>query len=224
MESVTGQANAVRGSRRGWEGVFGYLRHRPFVAGGIAVACLAIVGLCAYLLYVQFWAERHWRQAKQALLDCDWTAAQRHLEACVQVWPNSGETHFQLARCSRRGGDLEAARLHLRRAKDLNWLRDAVDLEYVLLAAQSGRVAEMEKALQTHLKNGHPESPLILVAIVQGYLQLNRMNEAYQYATRWVTHYPEDWQAYYQRGLVLQRFAVTLTPLRRASQDFERAA
>ncbi len=142
---------------------------------------------------------------------------------CLTVWPNSAETHFQLARCCRRSGDLDAAQAHLNRARELHWLREAVDLEYLLLAAQSGGVASVEKTLQTHLKNGHPEGPLILEAVVQGYLQVNRMQEAYQYASRWVTHYPDDWQAYFQRGMVLQRFAVTLTPLRLATQDYQRA-
>ncbi len=209
---------------RGWEGALGSLRNRPVLAASIVLGCCLAVGVAGYLLSWQAWAVYHWRQAQQPMLECDWPVARRHLEACLRVWPDSAETHFHLARCCRRDGELAAARFHLKRAGDLSWLTEAVDLEYLLLLAQAGGVGNVEKTLQGHLKAGHPEGPLILEAMVRGYVQINGIKEAFQYADRWVTRYPDDWQGYFQRGMVLQRFAVTLTPLRLATEDYRRAS
>jgi hypothetical protein len=65
----------------------------------VGVLCLLVIGGVGWFaLYPQVNASYHWRQAEHAILDHDFAAAQAHLWRCLAVWPQSGETHFVMAR------------------------------------------------------------------------------------------------------------------------------
>jgi tetratricopeptide (TPR) repeat protein len=207
---------------RRWEGVLGRLKARPFRALLIAVVCLATIGLASYVVGTQIWGLYHWRKAERALERLDLDAARGHLQSCVNIWPTSAATHFQLARTCRRLGDLDAARTHLEKADELHWVRELIDLEYVLMQAQTGAVARVESTLLSYLEEGHSEARLILEALVRGYVQVNVFGEAFRWATIWQEQYPDDWQAYYWRGEALARGSMqNLAP--EAAANFQRA-
>src|SRR5262249_25444636 len=116
-------------------------RFRRYLLYGILVA--AAVG--GYLLFPQVQASLPWRKAQQALDQNDLAAGQTHLERCWEVWPASAETHFLLARTCRRANDLDGARDHLSEAQRLDWDPELIELEYLLMQAQSGIVQPVEQ-------------------------------------------------------------------------------
>jgi len=207
-------------SPQGWIG--GSLRSRPTVTVLLLIGCLALIGTVGYLVAVQVYGGQRWRQARQAVERDDLRAGREHLEACLEIWPTSAEVHFQLARLCRRAGDFDAARDHLKKADDLDWVRDLVDLEYLLSRAQSGAIRAVEETLLTRLRQGHAEERLILEALVKGYLQVNLLSDAFHWATVWLERHPDDWQPYYLRGLSLER-AWMLNVAANASEDYKRA-
>ena len=75
-------------------------RPLPLVVGALCV--LIVAGVVYYVVYPQAAAAYHWRAAQQALAERDFAGAQAHLRDCLEAWPQSGETHFLLARTSRR--------------------------------------------------------------------------------------------------------------------------
>src|SRR5687767_11945732 len=171
--------------------------------GAVSLAVIAWAG--ALVIYPQARAQWHWRQALQAAGDDDLPRARSLLEQCLHAWPESGATHFQLARVLRRQGDLVTARRHLQLARRYDWSVVALDLEYKLIQAQSGGVRAAEATLHEYVEGDHAESPLILEALVRGYLTNNLLNDAYRWSDVWRTTRPNQWQPYYWRGLVLER-------------------
>ncbi len=204
-----------------WQSTWGGLKRRPWLAGCLLAACLALAGGAGVLIGVQLWASHHWQRALQAVQESDWPAARAHLETCLGVWPRSAETHFLMARVCRRGGDLDSARTHLRRAEELHWITEAVDLEYLLLKAEAGGIGPVDQALRSQLRIGHRDAPLILEALIRGHLLINGLRDAYHYAELWVRSYPDDWQGYFYRGAVLQRLGHSYSHL--TLKDYERA-
>jgi tetratricopeptide (TPR) repeat protein len=141
------------------------------------------------------------------------------LQKCLQVWPRSGETYFTLARTYRRMGDQPKARMNLQKAKTLNWSTAAIDLEYKLIQAQSNAVRQVDQLLKSYLNAGHQDDMIIMEALVEGYRQLNFLNDAYHWATVWAERYPSMWQPWLVRGMILEAGQ----RMQLAAADFETA-
>ncbi len=210
---------------RGGSGLLGRLRAQPLRAAWaalIVIACLAFVGTAAWVVGLQAYGTYQWRRAQQANERGDFGEARRRLDVCRNLWPNSGQVHFQLARACRRTNDFDAAGQHLMQAHKLHWLQGPIDLEYLLMQAQSGAIRSVEKTLLDWLRQGHAEETLILEAVVKGYLQVNLLGDAYRWSSIWLERHPEDWQPYYLRGLALER-AWMLSVATQAAENFSRA-
>src|SRR5687768_1638736 len=89
------------------------LRTRWLLAAAIGALVLAVLG--AYFAMQVLRARHHWDRAQQALAEHDFTRAQVHLQAFLELQPNSGEAHFLLARACRRAAveDFDNARAHI---------------------------------------------------------------------------------------------------------------
>ncbi|MER3440719.1 MAG: hypothetical protein C4296_05015 [Gemmataceae bacterium] len=188
-----------------WEGPIGVLRQRPLWA--VAASSLALVGLigAVVLIWPQVQALNAWRAAQHALAEYDFVRARHELEKCANAWPHSAETYFLLARTARRAGDYDAARHYLQRAEQIGWVSDSIDLEYILARAQQGAAHEVHAVLWRNIEAGHPDRLLILEAMVKGYLQTYRLNEAALCLNKWVELAPEDWVPRYWRAMTLER-------------------
>jgi tetratricopeptide (TPR) repeat protein len=156
------------------------------------------------MVYPQAVASSHWRRAQRALDDYDFASAMMHLEECLEVWPQSGETQFLMARTCRRAGDFDRARQHLKEAKQLNWVQQQIQLEYLLMQAQAGMVRQAEPALRKSLLAGKGDETIIFEALIIGCLQDNLLDEAHQWATDWIKNFPDDWRGRFWKGRVLQ--------------------
>lgn len=208
---MAGTARTTKASRQAeswmhWQGFFGSLRQRPFTACGLLLACLAIIVSTAYfLIWPQMRGWYHWRQMEAAARDSDFEQARVHLEECLKVWPRSPEVHFQLARIARRDGDFTTARQELAVAQRLGWPETAIELEKLLIQAQSGSIREVQEALKQRVETGHDDSELILEALTTGYLQNNFLADAYVTALYWQKLFPNRWQAHLLLGILFER-------------------
>jgi len=199
-----------------WEGILGPLGRRRGLA--FLTLVLALAGALA-LWYPHLIGQWAWGQAQRALAQDDLEAARGHLEYCARVWPTSSQTRLLLARTCRRLDDLDKARQHLRLLDPLVGQHEGVDLEWLMLQAQAGEIHQVEKTLVQHLIVGHVDEPLILEALVKGYVRSQFLGKAETWATAWIERYPDDWQAYYLRGQ-----AYELRPLlQKAAEDYEKA-
>jgi tetratricopeptide (TPR) repeat protein len=171
----------------------------------VGVLCLLVIGGVGwFVLYPQVNASYHWRQAEHAVLDHDFGAAQAHLQRCLEAWPQSGETHFVMARTCRRAGDLAGARTHLDEARRLGWVKELTDLESLLLQAQSGAVRPVESRLRGYLTQGHRDAALIVEALVIGWLEGNFVEDAYRLTSVWLEEHADDWAVRFWHGRVLE--------------------
>jgi tetratricopeptide (TPR) repeat protein len=168
------------------------------------VVCLLTIGGAGWMIYRQAVAFSHWRQAAEAINDDDFAAGRSHLEECLRVWPQSGETLFKMARTCRRAGDFDAAREYLKEAARLKWLPQQIRLESALMQAQAGMVRQAEPALRKALLAGNGDETIIFEALVIGCLQIKLLDEAHQWATDWINNFPNDWRGHFWKGRVLE--------------------
>jgi predicted Zn-dependent protease len=171
----------------------------------LGLVLVALIGLAVYEVYWHLWAGYHYRAAEQAVQRRDFEQAQSHLALCLQVWPRSAETHFLAARTARRAGSYDEARQHLAACKKLQWVPEAIDLEYALLLAQQGDTAPVEVYLLSCVHKDHPDSELILEALARGYLQTFQLTRALECLDLWLERQPDEVQALAWRGEVLER-------------------
>jgi tetratricopeptide (TPR) repeat protein len=191
------------------------------------VACLALSGLSGAILAWSRWrAAReltgiafHWREAQEALQAGDFPRAREHLERCVERSPAHAESHFLLARASRRADDLESAETHLKIAEVLLWPSEDITFERLLTQAQLGNLGGTEATLLERVEENPALDELSLEAIIKGYLVMYRLPEAAHLATRWLSRYPDRWQPWLYRG----RAHYLHHALGRAVADYRRA-
>ncbi|MCS6976797.1 MAG: tetratricopeptide repeat protein [Gemmatales bacterium] len=208
---MAGTARSAKTSKQAeswlrWQGFLGNLRERPFSAGVVLLACLAIIAATGYFLiwpHLRGWY--HWRQMAAAARDSDFENARLHLQECLKIWPNSPEVHFHLARVARRDGDYATARQELVIAQRLGWPESAIELEKQLIQAQSGAIREVQEALKSRVETGHEDSELILEALTTGYLQNNFLADAFVTALYWQKLFPNRWQSHLLLGILFER-------------------
>jgi predicted Zn-dependent protease len=138
----------------------------------------------------------------------DFDEARTHLAKCLEVWPNSGETHFLMARAARRSSRYDEAEAHLHRASELHWAAEALDAEQAMLKAQraeAGEQLDVQPLLLHWIEQGHPDSILMLEALVQGYMKTYFLPAAVRCLEMWLERQPDDPQALFWRGDVWER-------------------
>jgi tetratricopeptide (TPR) repeat protein len=179
-------------------------RNHPFLAA-VAVACLAVIGAIGFfVVYPQLAGVYHWRRAQRAIERHDFAQAQIHLQRCREVWPNSAEAWFLLARTNRRANDFDAARTDLQRAESLGWAPGLIELERLLMVAQAGFVQAVQPQINWFFETRRDEQQIILEAMVVGSLQSNFLDDAFRWSSRWTEDYPDDCQGHFLHGRVLE--------------------
>src|SRR5262245_33305605 len=146
-------------------------RRWEFVVAGVLM--LAALGVAAWY----GWGYYHWRAAQNAHADRDFDSARSHLTACLRVWPNDGQTHLLMARTCRRAGDHDAARISLKQADQAGADTADLDLEYLLLDAETGDILTAQRILHARLKSPDANDLLILEALAKGCLNAHYLPE-----------------------------------------------
>jgi len=180
------------------------VRRRPGQAL-LGIACLALFLLAGKLLWPHVRALYHARAAQKAIERWDFDEAGKHLDICLSVWKDSASTRFLAARTARRAGRLDEAEEHLRRYQREQGSSNQTALEWGLLRAQRGEVADVEAQLRASVGPDDPDAPLVLEALARGYLMTDRMNDLLQATDLWLQVRPHDTHALYWRGLAWDR-------------------
>lgn len=201
------------------------LRQRPWLLLLFALA-LGAGGLGVRAVCRSVQIELHARAAERHLEQSDHTRRRDHLMAArdefarsLQIAPDNAEFHLLAARTARRLGDFKEASRHLDQAARLGWVPESIDLERALAQAQSGDLDEVERMLLSFIERGHPDTTLILEALVQGYLTTYQLQRAIAELNRWLERQPDNTQALLWRGqtwLLLDRRDAALADYRRA--------
>jgi tetratricopeptide (TPR) repeat protein len=179
-------------------------RRRRWHLAGLGLAALGIgFGISfAYPLVVSAHQER---LARRALLQQDLANARIHLQRGLAARPRCASSHFLLAQTLRRAGDFDGAREQLEAAGALGWKEGEIQLEELLLQAQSGVVQPVEGTLQLYLADGTGDPQLILEALVSGCLQCQLVDRAYHYSSLWTKRFPDSWHARFWHGRALEQ-------------------
>lgn len=195
------------------------VRSRPKTS--ILLIGVLLVLLAAAASYA--WAAFQCRAARTALAQGRIAEARERLDICLFFsffWPGSAEVQLLAARAARLDGDFAAAETHLQRATQLEaGATEAIQLEYLLMRAQTGEEDEVSAALFNHVDNKHPESSLILQTLSRAYMHRLRYGPAYRCLNRWVQVAPHEAKPVHWRGWVLER----LNNAKAAMKDYERA-
>ncbi len=128
----------------------------------------------------------------------------------------------------RYDGSYDDSEQHLARYAELGGLTELLNLEQNLLRAQFGDLSMLvqsgddpttvEQVLQSWIKDNHPDTPLILEALIKGYLQSYRLAEALKYLNIWLKR-QEDVQALLWHAWILGRLSDNAGGLK----DYQRA-
>jgi tetratricopeptide (TPR) repeat protein len=151
----------------------------------------------------QVWAWYHFRAGRSAVERYHHLDAMQHLAACLRIWPNDPDALVLAARTARRMDALDQAEAFLQRAQGMKRNYDPV-LERLLLRAARGELDQVEKVCQTRVEADDPDSALILEALVAGAVRALRMRYADNCLRRWLELEPDNPQALFYRGVLLQ--------------------
>lgn len=172
----------------------------------LLIVLLVLLGLLAYLQgYVPGTSPYRLRLAQQALDRHELDQAAVLLDQCVAADPDDGALHLLLARTLRRSGRWDGADRHYSLALAHGADPEAAALEGMLRRAQRGEAAHLEPALAKRMKEGHPDSHLIVEALVLGHLNQLDLPAALRLTNLWVENFPNEWQPWFLRALTYQR-------------------
>ncbi len=176
--------------RRLWQ----FLASRRDLSLGVPAVVVLLAALTAWVYYPAWRGQRHWNQAEQALQRMDLPGACGHLRAYLDLRPEDAEGHFLLARTLRRASRFDEAVIQLREARRLDWVRESIELEELLLRVQQHGVRGADKdRLLAWLQAGHHEDKILLEAMFLGDRSVLNFTQAGQWLGLWIERYPDDW-------------------------------
>jgi Flp pilus assembly protein TadD len=147
-----------------------------------------------------------WRRAQAALRDGKGADARASLERCLWLWPRSTQVHLAAARAARLTGDFEATENHLNHCLKLEkGATQAIQLEFLLLRAQTGEADDVAVTLLDYIDNHEENRELILQTLARAFMHHLRYGPAYVCLSRWIGVNPAVARPYYWRGWVLER-------------------
>src|SRR5262245_2286775 len=121
-------------------------RHPWRTAVGVLLTAAALVGGYLYI------GHYHWRSALRCIDDDDIDQARDHVEWYLWLHPRSVAGHLLGARIERHREDVAAAERHLRQCLALHGgSSEDIQLEWLMLRAQTGEFADVEAALMQRL-------------------------------------------------------------------------
>jgi tetratricopeptide (TPR) repeat protein len=185
----------------------------------IGVVLLLAASVAVYQAVRRHRARSHQHSALEALEKWDFRQARAHLAYCVGVWPTDGHTRYLAAQAARRAGLLDEAEDHLRLAERAGYSPDQVSLEWALLRAQRGDVAEVEGQLLGRVAQDDLESPMILEALAMGYIHVYQLPKAGRCLDLLLQRQPRNVFALIWRGHCLEGIGVQ----EKAIEDYRKA-
>jgi tetratricopeptide (TPR) repeat protein len=143
----------------------------------LVLAGLVFAALAAWFAGWHLWGMHHLRAADNALQRFEFKEALTHLESCLYAWPRRMDLRLEAARAARRGEQLDRAEEYLSQCEKAGITADTA-LERAMLIAQRGDLVQVELELSHLLRENHPDSVLILEAVVRGSIRIHRRRDA----------------------------------------------
>ena len=172
------------------------------------LAALVVVALCA--VYFFMWRSEQARvdgllaQGEQALAVREYATAREHLSAYLEARPDDARARLLSARVARRLRNYEEAAETLRKCRDQGGDRDAIDVEYALIAVDRGDATPVP-ALRARVAEKDDElSLVILESLIQYDIDQYRLRDAQQGFNLYLTRKPDD-LALVGRGVLWER-------------------
>jgi tetratricopeptide (TPR) repeat protein len=153
---------------------------------------LLLIGGVAYVAGLSVWADYQYRAAQEDLAARRFVEARQRLEGCLRVWTNNPQAHLLAARAARLTRDYRETDRLLRRCRDLGGVPEAIDLEGALARAQRGELSGIEGYLWAFVERDYIDTPVILEALAQGYMQTCRWPAALRCLERLLREAPDN--------------------------------
>jgi tetratricopeptide (TPR) repeat protein len=152
----------------------------------LLLVLLPVLGLLAVWVGRHAWGLWQLSAAQEALGRRDWPRARACLDACLRLWPEDPETTLLAAQAARRAGDLPEALRLLAAYRKLPGLPEAADLESHFAKLQLGDPEGAERDLAfCRAHPNHPQTPLVLEALILGALVANDPGRALRALDLW---------------------------------------
>jgi tetratricopeptide (TPR) repeat protein len=196
-------------------------RFQFLVAAVLVLACLSLaVGIPAF---------RHWQtsnlltQARLALDACDFSLAEARLVDYRRQRPADANGWLLSAQAARRAGRLEHAADFLEICQQSGGVTADTRFEWDLLRVQQGDLEEVEGRLRKSITPDHPQAPLALEALIKGFLKRDRLADALEGTSLWLSIAPDSAQALGLKGWAFERLGRRDDALEAYREAVERA-
>jgi tetratricopeptide (TPR) repeat protein len=158
----------------------------------LGVALLALLGTAGYFAGWHVWGLYHWRAAQQAMERRAFQDAEDHLQRAMRARPRDWSVRLLAAQAARRHGNMELAVPNLRLCERDPTLADDVALEFQLWPVQNGNLGEASALRRRAAEQPDAAAtPLILEALIEGYLKVLIAHGAMGFSTTEVAQQPE---------------------------------
>lgn len=164
-------------------------RSRRLLIGGLVVLGLL---LTAFFVYFDRWQTSvELLRARTEQREANYDGAVERLTTLERRYPNNAEVVLELAVAERRSGLHSAAAGRLERAELLGADPRRVELQRAMLLARSGQFPQVETTLKQAIESGVDDDTAadLYQALAEGYIELYRLDEAWQCLSYW-----KDWQ------------------------------
>ncbi len=196
----------------------------------VALTVVVSLGYGYYAAERQHRAKRLRLDFEQTLRQRDFVSAHALMEEYLQICPEDAGAHLLAAQAARRAQFqeeffpsqtdlLRQANRHLDDCSKLNGFQDAINLERGLLRVQHGDLEGLEESLLAYVQTENPDVPLVLEALVHGFLRALKLDKARNCVDDLLVLQPENEQALVWRGQLKEQFLNFVS----ARQDFEEA-
>jgi tetratricopeptide (TPR) repeat protein len=166
---------------------------------GLLLVLLVVAGVLVAVPHLKAW--HHYRAGQAALERYHAEEALDHFNACLQIWPDSGQTRLLASRAARQADRFTEAAPHLEVCEKHLGFTEEVLLEWSFQHAATGDLALVENFFQSRLrKRFPPEGPLICEALFTGYLRMYRFRDAHTCLNYWLKQQPDHVQALFLRA------------------------
>jgi tetratricopeptide (TPR) repeat protein len=182
---------------------------------------LVLLGLIpvAQWLWQRHQVNALWGQAESSLACHDLESAANYLDCYLKERPNDARGWFLAARTARRLQRSAEAERYLERSQQLGGVTDSTRLEWDLLRVAQGDVGGIDLRLRASITPDHPDALLVLEALARGYFRAERLADAREACTLWLTREPDHPWPWLWRGQLAER----LNYLEMALEDYHRA-
>ena len=178
------------------------IRRHPRLLALLLLICLIAAGLVLAAPSLRTWY--HLRAARSETARFHNAQAIRHLQVCLDRWPNDPDVLFLAARAARRARNYAESERLLEKYQQLRGLDNESSSEQLLLTVE--RNVDRMAAQCWRSVEADPESSrssLLFEALTRGYLRKYELTNARACLNHWLVSQPNCVQAHYLDGLFI---------------------